>query len=133
MIKTFILYNLADNTFAACQISQGFDARHLPVGVERYLVHTEDTWPIGQRNHLLANESYEESWHYIGTEYTIDQIKETFPADTLLAFAMEHHGWNRVVRTASGNYYPLRENDIVHPPIAISSSKTLPAQETPEK
>lgn len=50
---------------------------------------------------------------YLGTAYTLEEVKAQFPECTPLISNMECNGWNRVVKTRRGNWQPLEEGDTV--------------------
>lgn len=50
------------------------------------------------------------AYHFFGKEYKVQEFKEKYPqlaADPSLVSA------NRIVRTTNGNFYPLKDEDIV--------------------
>ena len=52
-------------------------------------------------------------YFYLGKEYSLEEIKSQFPEHIFLIYNMESNGYTRAIRTHKGNWFSLKDEDIV--------------------
>lgn len=50
-----------------------------------------------------------------GEPFTLDKVKQFYPDSKILIANMEGNGWNRVVRTLHGQFFPMDAKDLCLP------------------
>lgn len=77
----------------------------------RFFDQTEEVTVNGES--IVGERENSSPLTYLGTEYTLEEVKAQFPEYTMLISNMEINGWNRVVKTREGNWYPIQMGEKV--------------------
>jgi len=62
---------------------------------------------------LRSGEINKTGIHYFGKAMTLAEVKKELPSRRILISNMEMNGWNRVVKTRTGNFQQLEEDDCI--------------------
>jgi len=74
---------------------------------------------------LQSGEINKTGIHYFGRAMTLAEVKKELPSERILIFKMENNGWDRVVKTRTGNFQPFEEDDCIVEEVKMSTDDTL--------
>lgn len=115
MLKHYVTF-LYPGSFVAEESSKEIDSREGKIKAPKtcfayYLWDREEHEVNGEL--LKGSVKNKSGLLYFGEVMTIQEVEEKVPNNKILISNMRINKWNKVVRTRTGNFQPLRNNDIV--------------------
>lgn len=86
----------------------------MPAGAFGYRFFDRVEQDAGEET-LYGKPKNRSAWHYQGEIWTVDRVKAELPNERILISNMRGNGYDRVVKTRSGQFIPLEPEDQVQP------------------
>ncbi len=118
MLMQYVQFTAREGLSGYFPLHSAFSEQYLPRTTERWRIFDVDRTKIDGEI-IVGSPVPAGGWNYYGKSYTLQEIKKQFPCNTIQIMYMENNGWKTAVRTVSGVWYQLFDDDKVMDPPAF--------------